>query len=128
MRRARHYGGFVLAGLLALATDAAVLEGLHRAFGISPYLARIPGIATAMVVSWLVNRTITFAVRTPPKLGEFGKFAAVSWLAQTVNYFVFAAILYLSPEISPTVALIFASLVAMFVSYAGFRFGVFRAT
>ena len=79
------------------------------------------------IVSWLINRTVTFSADTPPSLAEFARFAAVSWTAQAVNYAVFAFILLTWPGIEPVVALILASMIAMFVSYAGFRFGVFKA-
>jgi putative flippase GtrA len=121
----RHYIGFVAAGLAALAVDALILLVMTETMAISPYLARIVSISIAMVVSWQINRRITFAVQSPPTLAEFSKFATVSWLAQAVNYAVFAAILLLRPETWPVAALVAASLVAMFVSYAGFRFGVF---
>lgn len=124
----RHYGGFVLAGCLALATDALILQSLHAGLGLTPYLARVPAIACAMVVSWLVNRTVTFATTEPPSLQEFAKFATVSWFAQAINYAVFAMILIALPGIAPLAALVAASLVAMFASYLGFRFGVFRST
>ena len=123
----RHYGGFVLAGGLAFTTDATILLVLTKLFGVPPLLARPFGISVAMVVSWLVNRTVTFSASSPPSIAEFGKFAAVSWTAQAVNYSVFAAILLLFPGKEPLLALILACLVAMFVSYTGFRFGVFRA-
>jgi len=120
----RHYGGFVMAGLLALTTDGLILEGL-RGFGWHPLLARPFAIAIAMVVSWLVNRRITFAMSSPPSLGEYARFAAVSWSAQFVNYLAFATILVARPATHPLVALVLASLMAMFVSYFGFRYGVF---
>ena len=123
----RHYGGFVLGGMCALATDATVLLVLTRGAGLSPLLARPVGISLAMIVSWLINRTVTFSADTPPSLAEFARFAAVSWTAQAVNYAVFAFILLTWPGIEPVVALILASMIAMFVSYAGFRFGVFKA-
>lgn len=122
----RHYGGFVLAGVSALAIDAAVLTLLMTVFGWSPFAARVVSIAIAMVASWLINRTVTFAVQSPPTLAEFARFAAVSWLAQAVNYAVFAAILLVRPGTAPIGALVAASLVAMVVAYVGFRFGVFR--
>jgi putative flippase GtrA len=121
----RHYGGFVLAGILALTTDALILQGLIHA-GWHPLLARPLAIAVAMVVSWQVNRNVSYAMKTPPTLGEFGRFAAVSWSAQAVNYSVFSAILLLRPGTHPLLALLLASLVAMFVSYFGFRHGVFQ--
>jgi putative flippase GtrA len=122
----RHYGGFALAGSMALATDAAVLTLLTRLAGLSPFLARPVGIAVAMVVSWMINRTVTFKTEAPPSITEFSRFAGVSITSQLVNYAVFAAILLAFPAFEPLVALLLACLVSMFVSYTGFRFGVFR--
>lgn len=122
----QHYGGFLTAGIAALTTDAIVLTLLTNGLGLSPFTARIFSISVAMVASWLINRTMTFAVTTTPTFAEFARFAMVSWLAQAVNYAIFAAVLLLRPETHPVAALIAASLVAMFVSYVGFRFGVFR--
>ena len=121
----QHWGGFVVGGLIALAIDAAVLTLLTEWLGLSPYIARVFSISAAMVASWQINRRITFAVEAPPSLAEFARFAAVSWVAQTVNYAAFALILLIKPDMSPLIALVAASLIAMFVSYAGFRFGVF---
>jgi putative flippase GtrA len=123
--RIRHYGGFVLAGLLAFAVDAAILEALMRGLAFSPYLARPIGIAVAMIVSWIVNRTVTFAVPTPPSAAEFMHFAAVSWMAQAFNYLVFAAILAAVPGTPPFIALVIASTLSMLISYSGFRYAVF---
>jgi putative flippase GtrA len=124
---ARHYGGFVLAGLAALATDTAVLALLTRGVGMSPFLSRPFGIALAMVVSWLINRTITFSAKVAPSFFEFAKFAGVSITSQVVNYIVFATLLLSFPVLMPEIALLMACFVSMFVSYAGFRFGVFRS-
>jgi putative flippase GtrA len=123
--RLQHFGGFALAGLLAFAVDAAILEGLVRGVGLSPYLARLIGISAAMAVSWIVNRTVTFAVRTRPTAMEFAHFSTVSWLAQAVNYGVFALALALIPAITPFVALMLSSFAAMFFSYGGFQYFVF---
>ena len=124
----RHYGGFLLAGLCALATDTAVLSAFTRLGGLSPFLARPFGIACAMVVSWLINRRLTFQSRERPSLKEFSKFAGVSLTSQTVNYAVFATLLLVLPGFMPELALVLASCVSMFVSYAGFRLGVFRSS
>ena len=124
---ARHWGGFLLAGLAALAVDAGLLQVLTQVLGASPFVARPFGIACAMVVSWAINRTVTFAVTAKPSWTEFGKFAAASLTGQVVNYLVFAAILLAYPAVHPALAIVAASVVAMFVSYAGFRFGAFRS-
>ena len=123
--RSRHYGGFLLAGLAALATDAAILTLFTDVVGASPYLARLFSIMIAMVVSWQLNRRITFAVRTPSTLHEFARFAAVSWGAQVITYGTFAALITWLPTLWPVWALIAGAALAMFASYAGYRFGVF---
>lgn len=122
---ARHYGGFLLAGVCALIADTAVLTCLTRLFDVSPFIARPFGIALAMVVSWLINRTITFDASAPPSLTEFTRFAGVSLTSQCVNYAVFASLLLMNPTLMPELALFMACFVSMFVSYVGFRFGVF---
>ncbi len=119
-----HYSGFVIAGLLALAADMLILEALILA-GLHPLIGRPFAISLAMVVSWLVNRTITFAVPGPPSFREYARFAAVSWTSQAVNYTIFGAILIARPATPPLLAVVMASFVSMFVSYFGFRYGVF---
>ena len=122
----RHWGGFLLGGALAFVTDGGILLALTKLAGVSPFVARIAGISVAMIVSWLVNRTITFAMKGPPSLAEFLRFAAVSWIAQAVNYGVFAAILLVLPGTEPILAFFLACLVSMIVAYAGFKHGVFK--
>jgi putative flippase GtrA len=119
-----HYSGFLIAGLLALAADLLILEALILV-GSHPLIGRIFAISIAMVVSWLINRTVTFAMPGPPSLREYLRFAAVSWTSQAVNYSIFGAILILRPSVSPLLAVVLASMVSMFVSYFGFRYGVF---
>lgn len=122
----RHFGGFVLAGLLAFATDAGVTKLLTSLTTLSPFAARPVAIFVAMLVSWVLNRTITFAEACPPSWSEFSKFAAASFGGQVVNYLVFACLLTLRPATDTTLAIAIASGAAMFVAYAGFRFGVFK--
>ncbi|MEM7774320.1 MAG: GtrA family protein [Pseudomonadota bacterium] len=125
-QRFRHFGGFVLAGAMALIVDIIVLQLLMSLAGLAAAMARLVAIAMAMVVSWLINRTVTFAVAAPPSWPEFSKFAAASWLAQAVNYGVFLVLLAAVPNLPAPLAVVGASLVAMVVSYVGFRYGVFR--
>jgi putative flippase GtrA len=121
----RHYGGFVMGGGMAFLTDVGILNLLTIYAGLSPFIARLVSIATAMVVSWLMHRTVTFHASTRPSLKEFGQFAAVAWSAQAVNYVVFSIVLFFVPTIGETLAAFIGSGVAMFFSYTGFRFGVF---
>ena len=121
----RHWGGFVLGGVTAFAVDGSILMLLTRTLGVPTLAARLVAIATAMVVSWLINRTITFPTGARASLGEFTRFAAVAWTASAVNYVLFAGLVLGWPAMHPILAVALASLVAMCLSYAGMRFGVF---
>lgn len=122
----RHYGGFVLAGGLAFLVDIGVLHALTDLADLSPLLARPFSILCAMVVSWWINRTVTFRVGRKPSVVEFLQFAAVVWFAQAVNYAVFAVLILQWPEMIPALAVAAACLVSMCISYMGYRYGVFR--
>ena len=122
----RHWGGFLLGGGMAFAVDSGVLMLLTRVVGVPALAARLVAIATAMVVSWLINRTLTFRSGARASIGEFARFAAVAWTAAAINYLVFAGLILFWPAIHPVAAVGLASLVAMCFSYAGMRFGVFR--
>lgn len=122
----RHGAGFLIAGLIAFATDAGVLLVLTHFAGLDPFSARLLAIAVAMVAAWLAHRTLTFAVKAPPSLGEFTRYAAVAASAATVNYAVYAGLMIVWRDLPPVAALVGATVVSMCVSYSGMRFGVFR--
>ena len=122
----RHFGGFVLAGGMAFVVDSAVLMLLSSVIGVPPLAARLVAISLAMVVSWLINRTVTFPVRANPTLAEFLRFAAVAWVAAALNYAVFAGLIIVMPRMHPVLAVAIASICAMTMSYLGMKFGVFR--
>lgn len=122
----RHYGGFVLAGTLAYLTDATVYMLLMQLTPVPALLARLASISVAMIVSWLVNRSLTFAVEKAPSLKELLQFAGMAWISAAVNYGVFAALLLTVPDLWPPLAIALSSLVAMVVAYVGMRFAVFR--
>lgn len=122
----RHFGGFVIAGVSALTVDIITTKALIAFAGLNPFLARFLAYVPAILTSWFINRTITFRVPTSASLSELAKFIGVVWVSQTVNYAIYAVVLLLRPGTDPAVAIIIASLFAMFVSYAGYRFGVFR--
>jgi putative flippase GtrA len=125
-RSVRHWGGFLFSGGTAFLVDAGITLGLIRLMGLDPFLARLVGIAAAMVVAWMLHRRITFNVAHPPSLAEFLRYATVAGSANGLNYAVYAAILLIRPAIPPFFALIVSTGVAMVFSYLGFRLGVFR--
>jgi len=122
---AKHVGGFFASGALAFSADAGVLWLLTTFAGIGPLLARVASVAVAIMVSWQAHRRFTFRVATPPTVAEFARFVASAATTLVANYAIYAAILIARPDTPPVAALFAASLVAMLVSYAGMRLGVF---
>jgi len=122
----RHWGGFLASGLIALASDATVLQIGILMFGLHPLAARLIAISVAMVAGWLAHRRLTFSLTTPPTLGEFTRYSAIAWTTAALNYAAFASALYLSPGMHPLVALTIASILATFFAYIGMRYGAFR--
>lgn len=123
----KHGAGFVLSGAIAFATDMAVLWLLTRNGTLDPYRARLIAILAAMAVAYFAHRRLTFAVREPPSWAQFAKFASVASFANALNYAIYAGILAFVSGSTPLGALMAASIIAIAVSYMGFRFGVFRA-
>ena len=124
--RLRHGAGFIVSGLIAFSTDAGVLWLLTRFAGLDPYSARIIAILVATVVAYFAHRRLTFAMARPPSMSEFVKFASVASTANAINYAIYAGMLFAVPGATPLEALLVASIIAMGVSYLGFRFGVFK--
>lgn len=122
----RHWGGFLLSGLIALTCDATVLQLGIVALGLHPLAARLFAIAIAMVAGWLAHRRLTFSLMTPPTAGEFVRYSAIAWTSAAINYVAFAAVLYASPATHPLTALVIASILATIFAYMGMRYGAFR--
>src|ERR1700716_292375 len=101
----RHGLGFLVSGGTAFAVDALVLQLLTALLGLHPSAARLVAISLAMVAGWLMHRTLTFAVLTPPSVAEFLRYAGVAWTAAALNYGLFVAILLMRPGTEPLVAL-----------------------
>jgi putative flippase GtrA len=121
-----HFGGFLLGGGLSFVTDVGVFQLLNAAAGVPPLMARPFAISLAMVVSWLINRTITFPMPGLPRVREFLHFAALAWVAALLNYAVFALVLWLCPAIWPPTAIFLAALAAMVLAYVNMRYSVFK--
>jgi putative flippase GtrA len=125
-RSLRHWGGFVFTGGSAFLVDVGLTWALVHLAGLDPFSARLIAIAVAMVFAWLMHRRVTFNVAAPPTAGEFARFAAVAGTANAVNYVIYVLILLARPATPVLLAIVVSTVIAACLSYAGFRFGVFR--
>lgn len=123
----KHGAGFVLAGAIAFSTDMTVLWLLTSHGRLDPYSARVIAICAAMVAAYFAHRRFSFQTAEPPSLAQFAKFASIAGFANALNYAIYAGILVFVTGSTPLGALLIASVIAIAVSYTGFRFGVFRA-
>lgn len=126
LRSLRHWGGFLFSGGTAFLVDAGTTTLLVHFAGLDRFLARIIGIAVAMVVAWLMHRRVTFNVSAPRSLAEFLRFAVVALSANALNFAIYSLLLIVFPAIHYLVAIVIATGVATVFSYVGFRLGVFR--
>ena len=67
--------GLAFSSAAAAFASTPVLK-LLTVSGSHPFFARLFAISLAMVAGWLMHRTFTFAVTTPPSFAEFLRYAA----------------------------------------------------
>ena len=63
--------------------------------GASPYVARPFTLIIAVVVTWWLNRSLTFAAKLPPSWREFGHYAAITTTGLAIQLAVYWGGLYL---------------------------------
>lgn len=85
-------GCFALAGFVGFAVDAGILTVLVN-LGLDARFARLVSFACAMVVTWLINRSLAFGDRVGSDMvAEFLRYLSASVLAALVNLGVFTAL------------------------------------
>ena len=123
----RQIGAFAIIGSLGFICDA----GLTLAFaglGAAPLAARAPAAVIAVTLTFLLNRTLTFAAQGAPISGAALRYAIVSCLGVAINYGVYAGVVSLATMsgLTPTPVLLTfcvacGSGVAMVTNFIGFR-------
>jgi putative flippase GtrA len=125
---ADRFARFCLVGGLGFVTDAGVMALCIHGLGWGPITARVLSFTVAVLVTFQLNRTFSFADRRGlPILPALAGYLMVQAFGFACNMLVFAlAILRLpAPFCAPLAALALASAAALFLNYAGARFLVF---
>ena len=119
--------GVFVVGRAGLRGGCRRAQGARRCSWVSiPSFARLFAISLAMLVGWLAHRTFTFALRAPPSLAEFLRYAAVGWRSPPSTTGLFVLMLVLWPPSEPLAALLVSSLAATLFAYLGMRYAAFR--
>jgi len=116
---------FLGVGGLGLITDLAVFT-LIIAQAPHPLLARLLSLAIATLVTWRLNRALTFDRSGRRSADEALRYAAVAASAQAVSYAVFAALIVSVLNAMPQLAVIIGAASGALVSYSGQALFAFR--
>jgi putative flippase GtrA len=112
-------------GGLGLITDLAIFT-LVVAHGLNPLGARLISLALATLVTWRLNRALTFDRSGRRATEEAMRYAAVVIAAQAVSYGVFAVLVVTLLTAPPQLAVIAGSAAGALVSYSGQTLFAFR--
>jgi len=116
---------FLGVGGLGLIVDLAVFT-LVISHGMHPLLARLVSLAVATLVTWRLNRALTFERSGRRAADEAMRYAAVAASAQGVSYAVFAVLVLTVLSTVPQLAVLIGAAAAALFSYVGQSLFAFR--
>lgn len=114
---------FVGVGVVGFAVDGGGTWLLAR-LGLPPVEARIAPLLVAIVVTWLLNRSVTFNVDRPKSRAELTRYATVALSSAFFNFVLYSALVLVG--VHPLVAVAVATLVLTLYSFFAYRRMVFR--
>jgi putative flippase GtrA len=117
---------FLTVGGLGLITDLGTFTIIF-ALGPHPLLARVVSLAAATLVTWRLNRALTFDQSGRRETQEAMRYALVTLIAQGTSYSIFAALLLTRLGTVPQLGLLIGAAIAAFISYNGHRLFAFKA-
>ena len=115
---------FLGVGGFGLLTDLCVFTAV-AAYGVHPLLARIFSLAAATLVTWRLNRALTFDRSYRHQGDEVSRYAAVTITAQGTSYVVFALLILTVLPALPQAALLIGAACGAVIGYCGHRFFAF---
>ena len=117
---------FLGVGGLGLITDLGIFSVVF-ALGPHPLLARIVSLAAATLVTWRLNRALTFERSGRAPAREAMRYALVTLVAQGASYAIFATLILTQLAVIPQLALLAGAACGAFISYNGHRLYAFAA-
>jgi putative flippase GtrA len=118
---------FIAVGGLGLVTDLGIFT-LFYDLGLSPFLARLISLAVATLITWRLNRAITFDYSGRRQDHEAMRYAIVTATAQGTSYAVFALLTLTLLAALPQAAIIVGAAIGALISYNGHRLFAFAPT
>jgi len=116
---------FLGVGGLGLFMDLAVFTAII-AHGVNPLAARLVSLALATLLTWRLNRALTFDMSGLHPAEEAMRYVAVAAASQFVSYALFALLVLEFAAAPPQFALLIGAAAAALVSYSGQALFAFR--
>ncbi len=115
---------FLTVGALGLITDLGSFT-LILHLGVPPLIARLISLSVATLVTWRLNRALTFDRSGRRQHREAARYAAVTSVAQGTSYAVFAFMTLTFLSSQPQAAIIIGAACGALISYNGHRLFAF---
>jgi putative flippase GtrA len=116
---------FLAVGLVGLTVDAGLFSIVYAHGGAAP-IARAASLICATVVTWALNRAVTFAPSGREPLHEALRYGLVALLAQGFNYVSFLTLLHVTGATHPLRTLVATAVVTAGFSFTGQSLFAFR--
>ena len=116
---------FLGVGGLGLITDLAVFTAIIG-HGVPPLAARLVSLAVATLITWRLNRALTFDHSGRRPADEAIRYATVAAASQAVSYALFAALVVTVFRPVPQLAVLCGAVAGAAVSYSGQALFAFR--
>jgi putative flippase GtrA len=111
---------FLAVGGIGLATDLGTFT-IIAALGPHPLIARLGSLAIATMVTWRLNRALTFDPSGRRQHEEAMRYAIVTAVAQGTSYAIFAALVLTVLAALPQIAIVIGAAIGALLSYNGHR-------
>jgi putative flippase GtrA len=115
---------FVIVGSCGLLTDLGFFTLLF-ACGMHPLIARVFSLALATLMTWRLNRHLTFTHSGRHQADEAIRYVAVTAIAQGIGYAIFAVLALTSLSRIPQLAIVIGAAAVTAISYNGHRLMAF---
>ncbi len=115
---------FLIVGSLGLVTDLSVFTAIPM-HASQPIAARVVSLSIATLVTWRLNRALTFDPSGRLQRGEAARYAAVTLTAQSVSFAVFSILVLTILATYPQAALLAGAGASALFSYIGHLFFAF---
>lgn len=120
---------FLLVGGVGFSIDAGLLVLAHDLLMVEWPIARLVSFTVAATVTWLLNRSLTFAARAGrATIEQWRRYVAVNAAGAALNLAIFMLLISLATPLAdrPIVALALAAAVALAFNFFGTRAVVFK--